>query len=125
MRELLLIDDTSGDLKKAADVAQSLGFDKIHTRSSVPAASALLDEGLAGTSTLPDAIVLDLDLGLDSGFELLRKWHSTPRLAAIPILIWSVLDEHRELCELFKITSYVSKWEGMEAFREKLQQLVP
>jgi hypothetical protein len=66
-----------------------------------------------------------LDLGLDSGFELLRKWHSTPRLAAIPILIWSVLDEHRELCELFKITSYVSKWEGMEAFREKLQQLIP
>ena len=125
MRELLLIDDTSGDLKKAAYVAESVGFDKIHIRSSVPAASALLDEGLAGKSTLPDAIVLDLDLGLDSGFELLRKWHSTPRLAAIPILIWSVLDEHRELCELFKITSYVSKWEGMEAFREKLQQLVP
>ncbi|UWZ86797.1 response regulator [Occallatibacter riparius] len=124
MRELLLIDDASGDLKKAAAVAESLGFDKIHTRNSVPAASALLEEGLAGKTTLPDTIVLDLDLGVDSGFELLRKWHSTPRLSAIPILIWSVLDEHRELCELFNISSYVSKWEGMEVFREKLQQLI-
>ena len=125
MRELLVIDDTSGDLKKAAEIAESVGFDKIQTRSSMLAAASLLDEGLAGKATLPDAIVLDLDLGLDSGFELLRKWHSTPRLAQIPILVWSVLDEHRELCELFKITSYVSKWEGMDVFREKLQQLIP
>jgi CheY-like chemotaxis protein len=125
VRELLLIDDQSVDLKKATDVAEALGFDKIHTGNSVHAARTLLEEGLAGKGSLPDGIVLDLDLGMDSGFELLRMWHGTPRLAAIPILVWSVLDQQREMCELFKVTSFVSKWEGMGVFREKLSQLIP
>ena len=125
MRELLLIDDQSVDLKKATEVAEALGFEKIHTRNSVHAARTLLEEGLAGKGSLPDGIVLDLDLGMDSGFELLRMWHGTPRLAAIPILVWSVLDQQKEMCELFKVTSFVSKWEGMGAFREKLSQLIP
>ena len=124
MRELLLVDDQSADLKRATEVAESLGFEKIHTRSSIPAARALLEEGLAGRTALPGCIVLDLDLGLDSGFELLRMWHSTPRLSAIPILVWSVVDEQREMCELFNVTCFVSKWEGLETFREKLSQLV-
>ena len=125
MRELLLIDDQSKDLKHATEVAEELGFDKIHARNSVDGARALLEEGLAGKVSLPDGIVLDLDLGLDSGFELLRMRHSTPRLAAIPLLVWSVVDEQREMCELFKITFFVSKWDGIAAFREKLSQLVP
>jgi CheY-like chemotaxis protein len=125
MPELLIVDDQSKDLKRATDVAEELGFDKIHTRSSVPAARALLEEGLAKRVPLPDGIVLDLDLGLDSGFELLRMWHSTPRLSAIPILVWSVVDEQRRVCELFKVTWFVSKWEGTGALREKLSQLVP
>jgi CheY-like chemotaxis protein len=125
VRELLLVDDQSADLKNATEVAEALGFEKIHTRNSIHAARTLLEEGLAGNGSLPDGIVLDLDLGMDSGFELLRMWHGTPRLAAIPILVWSVLDQQKEMCELFKVTCFVSKWEGMGAFREKLSQLIP
>ena len=125
MRELLLVDDESKDLKNATEVAQSLGFEKIHTRSSVPAARTYLEEGLAGKIALPSGIILDLDFGIESGFELLRLWHSTPRLSAIPILVWSIVDEQRKICELFKVTCFVSKWDGMGAFREKLSELIP
>jgi DNA-binding response OmpR family regulator len=80
--------------------------------------------GLKGETPLPDAIVLDLDFGIESGFELLRLWHSTAELAGIPLLVWSVVDENQAVCELFKVKSFVSKWKGTAAFREKLAELV-
>jgi hypothetical protein len=45
-------------------------------------------------------------------------------LAKIPIIVWSVLGEdQRQMCELFKVNSFVAKWEGGEAFREALGNL--
>jgi CheY-like chemotaxis protein len=105
-------------------IAESLGIQDIQAKDTISGARAYLERGLKGETPLPDAIVLDLDLGVESGFELLRIWHSTPRLAGIPIMIWSVVEEHRELCQLFKVNSFVSKWQGVGAFREALGQLV-
>lgn len=124
MKHLLLVDDQSKDLMAALDVAKSLGIEDINAKNSVWAAREHLEKGLKGEVPLPDAIVLDLDLGIESGFELLRMWHSTPRLAGIPLMIWSVVEDHRELCQLFKINSFVSKWQGIGAFRDALSQLV-
>jgi CheY-like chemotaxis protein len=124
MARLLLVDDQSKDLITALNVAESLGLKDIITKNSIRLAKAFLENGLKGEVPLPNAIVLDLDLGMESGFELLRFWHSTPQLAAIPMMIWSVVEEQRELCSLFKVTSFVSKWQGIPAFREALRQLV-
>ena len=124
MKHLLLIDDQSKDLVAAMEVAQSLNIEDILTKDSVPGARAHLEKGLRGEVPLPDAIVLDLDLGMDSGFELLRFWHSTPELSKISMIVWSVVEEQRGICELFKINSFVSKWEGPAALREALAQLV-
>lgn len=124
MARLLLVDDQSKDLITALNVAESLGIKDIVTKNSIRAAKTHLENGLKGEAPLPTAIVLDLDLGMESGFELLRFWHSTPQLTAIPLMIWSVVEEQRELCSLFKVTSFVSKWQGIPAFREALSQLV-
>lgn len=124
MKHLLLIDDESKDLISALDVARSLGVEDIQTKNSVQAARVHLEKGLNGDTPLPDAIVLDLDFGIESGFELLRFWHSTPRLASIPLIVWSVMDEHRTICDLFKVKSFVSKWQGIGVFRDTLAQLV-
>jgi|SRR5690348_4412324 CheY-like chemotaxis protein len=124
MARLLLVDDQSKDLITALNVAESLGIKDIVTKNSIRLAKTFLENGLKGEVPLPNAIVLDLDLGMESGFELLRFWHSTPQLAAIPMMIWSVVEEQRELCTLFKVTSFVSKWQGIPTFREALRQLV-
>jgi CheY-like chemotaxis protein len=123
MKSLLLVDDQANDLRIAADVAHDLGITEVNTQSSVTRARRYLEKALEGTEPLPDGIVLDLDLGYESGFELLRFWHSTPQLAAIPLIVWSVLDREREICDLFKIKAFVSKWEGPKAIREALAQL--
>lgn len=123
LKSLMLVDDRPNDLRIAADAARDLGITDLNTQTSVIRARQYLEKALEGEFPLPDGIVLDLDLGHESGFELLRFWHSTPRLTEIPIMVWSVLDRQREICDLFKINSFVSKWEGPKAFREALAQL--
>jgi DNA-binding response OmpR family regulator len=121
---LLLVEDQASDLKIAANTARAAGIAIIEAQTSLQGARDYLDKGLRGEIPLPDGIVLDLDLGYESGFELLRFWHSTPRLKSIPLLVWSILgQEQREICSLFKVSEFVSKWEGVTAFREALDRM--
>ena len=125
LKRLLIVEDQQEDIILAAKIAESLGIEDVEARSSVQAARGYLDSGLGGRGPLPDGILLDLDLGYESGYELLRYWHSTPRLSEIPLIVWSVLgDDQREMCRLFKVDKYVAKWEGAEAFREALAGLI-
>lgn len=124
MKSLLLVDDQSKDLLAASHAAESLGIKDLQAKNSIRDARLYLEKGLKGDIPLPDAIVLDLDLGMESGFELLRFWHSTPRLAQIPMMVWSVVEEQSEICSLFRVSSFVSKWHGIGAFRDALGQLV-
>ena len=122
---LLVIENEPKDLKLAAETAQSLGISEVDARNSLDAAKAYLEKGLKGDSPLPDGIVLDLDLGYDSGYELLRFWHSDSTLSKIPLIVWSVLgEEQRDMCNLFRVNCFIGKWEGAAAFREALAKLV-
>jgi CheY-like chemotaxis protein len=126
MTRLLLVEDQPKDLHIAEETARSIGISTIEARTSCQSAKAYLDKALEGEIPLPDGIVLDLDLGYESGYELLRYWHSTPRLAKIPLIVWTLLgEEQREICNLFKVNGYISKWEGVTAFREALGKLGP
>lgn len=124
MKHLLLVDDQSKDLMIASSIAESLGIQDVQAKNSIPNARKHLERALKGEVPLPDVIVLDLDLGLDSGFELLRMWHATPTLRNIPVIVWSVMEGQRQICELFKVRSFVPKWQGAPAFRAALAQAV-
>jgi CheY-like chemotaxis protein len=125
MTKLLIVEDQPNDLQIAAESARSVGITDIEARTSYNAAKTYLEKGMRGDIPLPDGIVLDLDLGYESGYELLRFWHSNPELAKIPIIIWTLLgEEQREICTLFKVNVYISKWEGVAPFREALLQVI-
>jgi CheY-like chemotaxis protein len=124
VKRLLIVEDEAKDLRFASNTAQSLGITDVESRSTSTSARAYLEQGLDGAIPLPDGIVLDLNLGYESGYELLRFWHSTPELKKIPVIVWSVLgDDQREMCKLFKVSHFVGKWEGEEAFRQVLASL--
>lgn len=121
--QVLLVEDQPKDLRIAENVATASGFTRVEARSSAMAAKVLLESGLEGKVPLPDAIILDLDLGYESGFELMRFWHGNPRLAKIPLIVWTILgDEQREICRLFKVSAFVSKSEDVSLLRKALQQ---
>lgn len=110
MKRVLIVEDQTRDLHIAAGLARDAGFCTADARTSAMAAKLYLENGLRDEGPLPDAIILDLDLGYESGFELMRFWHSNPRLSSIPLIVWTVLgDEQSEICRLFKVSAYVSK----------------
>jgi CheY-like chemotaxis protein len=124
MTRLLVVEDQPNDLHIAAETARSAGITEVEARTSSQAAIGYLEKGLRQELPLPDGIVLDLDLGYESGYELLRFWHSTPELKKIPMIVWTLLgEEQREICNLFRVDHYVSKWEGVPPFREILVKL--
>ncbi len=124
LSRLLLVEDQPKDLKAAEDAARSVGIAEVDARTSIGAARAYLEKGIQGEGPLPDGIILDLDLGYESGYELLRYWHATPRLTSIPVIVWSILgEEHAEMCKLFKVNCFIGKWEGGTAIREALARL--
>jgi CheY-like chemotaxis protein len=124
LKRLLVVENTPKDLKLAAKMAQEIGISEIEARTSLEAARTYLEKGLSEESLLPDGILLDLDLGYENGYELLRFWHSTPQLSKIPLIVWSILGGQQEaMCNLFKVRRFVGKWQGVEALREALVEL--
>jgi CheY-like chemotaxis protein len=122
--QVLIVEDQPSDLRIAAKAAEASGFSGINTTSSAVTAKEYLEKALRGEQALPDAIVLDLDLGYDSGFELLRFWHSNPALAKIPLVVWTVLgDQYREICRIFEVSAYVYKGEDISVLRQVLSGL--
>ena len=124
MARLLIVDDQSTDIQNAAQVARSAGFDEIDARQSVTEAEELLKRGTRSEIPLPDAILLDLNLGYESGFELVRFYRRNG-LWRIPLVVWSVREEERKLCELFRLRAFVCKTDGEDALREVLAGLMP
>ena len=123
--KLLVVENDPKDAKVAAEAAKAAGFDEVDAKSSVQAARSYLERALDGTESLPNGIVLDLDLEYESGYELLRYWHKTPQLRDIPLVVWSILgQEHAEMCKLFRVNLFVGKWEGAQEIRQALASLI-
>ncbi len=123
---LLVIENEAKDVKSAAESAKLVGFAEVDWKPSPHEARAYLEDRLANEMQLPDGILLDLDFGYESGYELLRYWHSTPTLRTVPLIVWSILgDEQKEMCNLFKVNNFVGKWEGKEVLQQALKAIIP
>ncbi|HTM17892.1 MAG TPA: hypothetical protein VL135_13345 [Terracidiphilus sp.] len=119
---LLVVENEPKDLKNAADSARAAGFKEVEGKTSPYAARLYLEDRLANGPKLPDGILLDLDFGIESGYELLRFWHSNPALRTIPLIVWSILgEEQKQMCSLFKVKQFVGKWEGNDALQDALK----
>lgn len=124
MKRLLIVEDQSADLRVAVDVIRSLGFSSVEARTSSTAAKAFLESVLDGKEPLPDVMIVDLDLGYESGFELLRYRHSHPELSSMRLIVWTVLGEQQQqICRLFKVDAVVSKTDGVPALKRALEPL--
>lgn len=121
LNSLLIVEDDAVDALSAAGVARTIGLEHLRTFNSVSCSISFLQGCAEGRVSLPDVILLDLDLGQESGYELLRIWRTTSQLSKIPLVVWSGLgDHHKELCDIFKVTAFVPKWQGKDALRQAL-----
>lgn len=124
MATLLIVEDNPADLYAAADMAKSLGFAQVEAKSTASSAQAYLEASLEKEAASPDVVVLDLDLGYDSGHELLRFWHKNRKNLKARLVVWTKLgSEQQDICKLFEVDAVVSKWEGIEALKSVISPL--
>lgn len=124
MKRLLIVEDQSADLRVAVEAFESLGISDVEARTSTTAAKQYLEAALSGAQPLPDLIIVDLDLGYESGFELLRFWHGNPKLSAVRVIVWTVMGEEQlQICRLFKVDAVVSKTEGVTGLKRAIEPL--
>lgn len=89
---------------------------------SVAEAFRYLDEVIEHKREAPALMVLDLSLGYESGFEILRRWKSDRKLSAIPIVVWTQMGEReQELCRLFGLKQVISKWSDIKELQDAVK----
>jgi DNA-binding response OmpR family regulator len=86
---ILLIEDTRADSDMCAAALHTLGYNGVQLITHLAEAINHLDDIVSALTVPPAAIVLDLGLGVDSGFAILRMCHAEPRLQKVPILVWT------------------------------------
>ena len=72
MEPLLVLEDNAEDLRIATDIALKAGFSDVLAQTSSKMAEVFLANAIEDRKPLPEAMILDLDLGGESGIELLR-----------------------------------------------------
>jgi two-component system, chemotaxis family, response regulator PixH len=82
MATILVVDDTLTEIEIITKTLQSAGFLTVTAHSSEAAKIKISEQR-------PDAIVLDVVLPGESGFELCRELKGNPDTAQIPIILCS------------------------------------
>lgn len=123
MNRILVIEDVVSDVRRAGDVLASLGLNDIRVFRDIPSALRELNVALEAGDALPETVILDLNFNFESGFEILRLWHSTPKFRdATTIIVWTAMgDTEHEICRAFGVKTVVPKWEGTPALERALR----
>jgi len=119
---VLVIENSPLDVAKAVRIFKHLELDQPVVITSVAKALMYLEDVVAGEKQCPEVIVLDLEFGAESGFEVLRFRKTNPRLHQCQVLVWTIMGEReKELCRLFGVTHVISKQDGDSALESALR----
>jgi two-component system nitrate/nitrite response regulator NarL len=116
---LLIVDDNERFLAASRAILQRQGLEVIAVARSTA-------EGLLGAQLLrPDLVLVDIGLGEDSGFELVRQLASDDDTADLNVILISTQseDDFAELIRESPAVGFVSKWElSRSAIEEVLRR---
>jgi CheY-like chemotaxis protein len=122
---VVIIDDSAEDIGTAFRIRKSLGVETPTIYKDVKKAIVFLEDVVGGEKPCPDLLLLDLDFGVDSGFEVLRLYKTHPVLRKCSILVWTVMGKSQlELCKLFGVENVKSKHHGEAALAETLAKML-
>lgn len=123
---VLLIEDEPSDSTVCAKALHELGYDGVQLITHLEAAEQHLEDIVSNLTGPPAAIILDLGLGYDSGFAVLRKCHAEPRLEKVPILVWTKRDDTqtKSFCDQLGADDFLVKSDDEQELRETLERLL-
>lgn len=121
---VLLVEDDASYTQTALALFHKLGL-QAESAATVAAACNLLEDVAEGAHPAPHLMVLDLGLGQDSGFEVLRLWKSNPQLTAIPVVVWTGMKGiDLDLADLFGVAAVVEKLLGVQRLEREVKRVL-
>ena len=125
--EVLLVEDNPGDVRL---ITEALKDAKIHVHISVvydgaEALALLRREGKYSAATLPDLILLDLNLPRMNGHEVLAKIKEDEVLRRIPVVIVTSSRADRDIAKSYDLHAncFVTKPVDLEQFFEVVKAI--
>ena len=120
INSVLICEDVFLDQRESLSALQEIGIVQVRMAATVNEALETLREIDRGERSKVDLILLDLNLGRESGFEILRLWKTSPQLQKIPVVVWTGVKEpsFKEICNHFGVKSFVMKYEGRKALQK-------
>jgi CheY-like chemotaxis protein len=122
--ELLLIEDNSADAKLFQS-AMSQGFDVRVVSSGAEALDYLFRRGRFGKVRRPDLIVLDLNLPILTGHEVLNAAKSNSELSRIPVVVYSGSENPADIRRAYELgaSAYLVKPSSLDELRSVVRTL--
>ena len=118
--EILLVEDNPGDVRLTRE---SLNEAKVHNKIAVvsdglEAMSYLRRGGKYASAIRPDLVLLDLNLPLMNGFEVLDAIKEDPDLRRIPVVVLTTSQAEQDIIHSYNLyaNAYVTKPVELEQF---------
>lgn len=125
--EILLVEDNAADVKLAEEIFKEGGmaFNMQVARDGVEALAMLRREGEHAGLTMPDFILLDLNLPRKDGREVLAEIKQDPVLKRIPVMVLSTSNAPRDVltCYELQANAYVCKPVDLDEFIELVESI--
>ena len=125
--EILIVEDNVAAQRLAVEGFKStLESSRLHIVSDgLEAIDYLRRRGTHSSSLSPDFIILDLNLPLKSGREVLREIKEDPALRRIPVIIFSSSHSERDVSDCYDLHAncYIRKPNDLEEFFQVIKFL--
>ena len=125
--EILLVEDNPGDVRltkealKEGKVSNSLNV----VVNGIEALAFLRQEGEYTSSPRPDLILLDLNLPLKNGHEVLRELKSDPIMRRIPVIVLTTSSAEQDILSTYDLHAncYITKPVDLDQFMKVIQSI--
>ena len=120
---ILVIEDTVQDRAMVEDALDNIGVTDVKTVIDGGHAIELLSERMNSGQPIPDAVLLDLNLPLVSGHEVLRFCKKNPQLKGMKVIVLSRLSSENEIqvCYYMGATRYIQKTSDASYLQRELR----
>lgn len=121
--QIALVDDNPMDRMLAAEALEEVCADC--TLDVYPSGQAVL-EHLHTANSLPDVLLLDINMPGLTGFDVLKALKADPRLSLIPVVMLTTSSASSDVEQAYTLhaSSYVVKASTFSAFLEQLEAFI-
>lgn len=124
---ILLVEDNPGDILLTTEALQDRKFiNKLSiTKNGVEALDFLFKRGNFKDAETPDLVLLDINLPLKSGHEVLMEIKSNDDTQKIPVIVLTTSSSHRDIDLSYKnhVNCFITKPLDIDEFIEAISKI--